>query len=149
MRAARLFDPLRRHSIRPAAGGPRLSNWRRNRKLGGVRGVGRVTSYTIDEGFFRHECARVHIRCRCTVKRKEASQLITQRAAAGEVMISTQVVQEFYVTVTGKLAQPLAKSAALAATRELTASPPRRTSMRTGARGDSLLARATVSFGTR
>ena len=56
-------------------------------------------------------------------KRKKAAQLLSERAAAGEVLISTQVLQEFYVAVTRKLAQPLAEESALAATRELTAFP--------------------------
>ncbi len=56
-------------------------------------------------------------------KRKKAAQLLSERAAAGEVLISTQVLQEFYVAVTRKLAQPLAEEAALVATRELTAFP--------------------------
>lgn len=53
------------------------------------------------------------------VKRKKAMQLFAERTAAGEVMISTQVLQEFYVTVTRKLGRPLAAAAAFAATREL------------------------------
>ena len=56
-------------------------------------------------------------------KRKKAALLLSERAAAGEVLISTQVLQEFYVAVTRKLAQPLAEEAALVATRELTAFP--------------------------
>ena len=56
-------------------------------------------------------------------KRKKAAQLLSERAAAGEVLISTQVLQEFYVAVTRKLARPLAEESALAATRELTAFP--------------------------
>jgi len=56
-------------------------------------------------------------------KRKKAAQLLSERAAAGEVLVSTQVLQEFYVTVTRKLARPLAEELALVATRELTAFP--------------------------
>jgi predicted nucleic acid-binding protein len=56
-------------------------------------------------------------------KRKKAAQLLSERAAAGDVLISTQVLQEFYVAVTRKLAQPLAEESALVATRELTAFP--------------------------
>ena len=56
-------------------------------------------------------------------KRKKAAQLLSEHAAAGEVLISTQVLQEFYVAVTRKLAQPLAEESALVATRELTAFP--------------------------
>jgi len=56
-------------------------------------------------------------------KRKKAVQLLSEHAAAGEVLISTQVLQEFYVAVTRKLAQPLPEESALAATRELTAFP--------------------------
>jgi predicted nucleic acid-binding protein len=56
-------------------------------------------------------------------KRKKAVQLLSEHAVAGEVLISTQVLQEFYVAVTRKLAQPLPEESALAATRELTAFP--------------------------
>lgn len=56
-------------------------------------------------------------------KRKKAAHVLSERAAAGEVLISTQVLQEFYVVATRKLAQPLAEEAALVATRELTAFP--------------------------
>lgn len=54
-------------------------------------------------------------------KRKQAAQLLSGRAAVGEVLISTQVLQEFFVTTTRKLARPLDHRAALAAVRELTA----------------------------
>ena len=53
-------------------------------------------------------------------KRKKASSLLAEHAMAGEVVISTQVLQEFYVTVTRKLSQPLEQDTAFGATRELT-----------------------------
>lgn len=56
-------------------------------------------------------------------KRKRAARVLSECASAGELLISTQVLQEFYVAVTRKLAQPLAGDAALVATRELAAFP--------------------------
>ena len=56
-------------------------------------------------------------------KRKRATRVLSECASAGEVLISTQVLQEFYVAVTRKLARPLGGDAALDATRELAAFP--------------------------
>ncbi|MEI6301571.1 MAG: PIN domain-containing protein [Betaproteobacteria bacterium] len=46
-------------------------------------------------------------------KRKKARALFQRHAEAGDVLLSTQVLQEFYVAVTRKLARPL--NAAVAA----------------------------------
>jgi predicted nucleic acid-binding protein len=40
-------------------------------------------------------------------KRKKARALIQKHAEAGDILLSTQVLQEFYVAVTRKLARPL------------------------------------------
>jgi predicted nucleic acid-binding protein len=45
-------------------------------------------------------------------KRKKARALFQKHAEAGDVLLSTQVLQEFYVTVTRKLARPLEAAAA-------------------------------------
>lgn len=45
-------------------------------------------------------------------KRKRARALFQQHAGAGDILLSTQVLQEFYVTVTRKLARPLNAEAA-------------------------------------
>ena len=45
-------------------------------------------------------------------KRKKARALFQKHADAGDVLLSTQVLQEFYVTVTRKLARPLDAAAA-------------------------------------
>ncbi len=45
-------------------------------------------------------------------KRKRARALFQAHAGAGDILLSTQVLQEFYVTVTRKLAQPLDAAAA-------------------------------------
>lgn len=45
-------------------------------------------------------------------KRKKARALFQKHAEAGDVLLSTQVLQEFYVTVTRKLARPLNAAAA-------------------------------------
>ncbi|MCX7142698.1 MAG: PIN domain-containing protein [Proteobacteria bacterium] len=40
-------------------------------------------------------------------KRRKARSLFQRHAEAGDILLSTQVLQEFYVTVTHKLARPL------------------------------------------
>ena len=45
-------------------------------------------------------------------KRKKARALFQKHAEAGDILLSTQVLQEFYVTVTRKLARPLDAGAA-------------------------------------
>lgn len=52
-------------------------------------------------------------------KRKRAARLLSESAAAGAVVVSAQVLQEFYVTVTRKLELPLPPDAALRAVTEL------------------------------
>lgn len=48
-------------------------------------------------------------------KRKTARALFQAHASAGDILLSTQVLQEFYVVVTRKLARPLDTAAAVAA----------------------------------
>ena len=45
-------------------------------------------------------------------KRKKARALFQKHAEAGDLLLSTQVLQEFYVAVTRKLARPLDAAAA-------------------------------------
>ena len=45
-------------------------------------------------------------------KRKQARALFQKHAEAGDILLSTQVLQEFYVAVTRKLARPLDAAAA-------------------------------------
>ncbi|MBI3372552.1 MAG: PIN domain-containing protein [Betaproteobacteria bacterium] len=45
-------------------------------------------------------------------KRKRARALFQAHSGAGDILLSTQVLQEFYVTVTRKLARPLDVAAA-------------------------------------
>lgn len=54
-------------------------------------------------------------------KQARARGLFHQHARAGHIVLSPQVLQEFYVTVTRKLARPLSQDAALAAVTHLTA----------------------------
>ena len=49
-------------------------------------------------------------------KRKRARALFQAHAGAGDILLSTQVLQEFYVVVTRKLARPLDAAAAAEAT---------------------------------
>jgi predicted nucleic acid-binding protein len=56
-------------------------------------------------------------------KRATAMQAFEQRARAGQITLSPQVLQEFYVTVTRKLARPLPPQTALAAVTQLSAYP--------------------------
>jgi predicted nucleic acid-binding protein len=52
-------------------------------------------------------------------RRKKALSLLEQEAARGRVLLSTQVLEEFYVAVTRKLKRPLDEEAAEQATRHL------------------------------
>jgi len=56
-------------------------------------------------------------------KQARAQDLLKSRAAAGEVLLSTQILQEFYVAATRKLATPLDEATAYATVKELTALP--------------------------
>lgn len=57
------------------------------------------------------------------VKRKRASALFSECATEGTLLLSVQVLQEFYVTVTRKLEKPLDFAAARAAVNELSVFP--------------------------
>ena len=54
-------------------------------------------------------------------KRGRARELVARESQDGPLVISTQVLQEFYVSVTRKLGRPLPEQQAEAATRELAA----------------------------
>ena len=56
-------------------------------------------------------------------KQRKAREVLTQHTLAGETLLSTQVLQEFYVVVTRKLATPLDPDAAYQAVRELAVMP--------------------------
>src|SRR6476619_4056401 len=56
-------------------------------------------------------------------KQRTAREVLTQHTLAGETLLSTQVLQEFYVVVTRKLATPLDPDAAYQAVRELAVMP--------------------------
>ena len=52
-------------------------------------------------------------------RRRKALSLLEQEATRGRVLLSTQVLEEFYVAVTRKLKRPLGEEAAEQATRHL------------------------------
>ena len=54
-------------------------------------------------------------------KQAKARQLVQREGRDGRIVLSTQVLQEFYDTVTRKLGKPLTESDAAAATRDLCA----------------------------
>ncbi len=56
-------------------------------------------------------------------KRDRARQILDEEGSAGRLVLSTQVLQEFYVSVTRKLSRPLPESEALEAVRHLSAFP--------------------------
>lgn len=58
-----------------------------------------------------------------TAKQRRARELLAGHTHAGETLLSTQVLQEFYVAVTRKLAVPLAPGDAQEALRELAVMP--------------------------
>jgi predicted nucleic acid-binding protein len=56
-------------------------------------------------------------------KQARARELLERHTRAGETLLSTQVLQEFYVAITRKLAAPLPLDVALEALRELAILP--------------------------
>jgi predicted nucleic acid-binding protein len=58
-----------------------------------------------------------------SAKQRRARELLASHTRAGETLLSTQVLQEFYVAVTRKLAAPLDPSVAYEAVRELAVLP--------------------------
>jgi predicted nucleic acid-binding protein len=56
-------------------------------------------------------------------KQRIARDLLQEHTASGEILLSTQVLQEFYVAVTRKLAVPLGEEEAHEAVREFAALP--------------------------
>ena len=56
-------------------------------------------------------------------KKETAQNLFEEQAASGQAVLSTQVLQEFYVTVTRKLADPLTEDMAEQTLRRLAALP--------------------------
>ena len=57
------------------------------------------------------------------VKRARAGEVLDSIGGAGRLVLSTQVLQEFYVSVTRKLARPLGPEVALEAVRQLATFP--------------------------
>jgi len=56
-------------------------------------------------------------------KKLRAQELLTDAVTAGLILLSTQVLQEFFVVVTQKLAEPLAHEQAAQAVRDLSVLP--------------------------
>jgi predicted nucleic acid-binding protein len=56
-------------------------------------------------------------------KKEQARERFEAETAAGQIVLSTQVLQEFYVAVTRKLAVPLEAETAAAVVRDLSALP--------------------------
>ena len=56
-------------------------------------------------------------------KRKQARALFQKHAETGDILLSTQVLQEFYVAVTRKLARPLNAAAAAEAVKSFAELP--------------------------
>ncbi len=56
-------------------------------------------------------------------KQARARELFAEQARSGQIVLSPQVLQEFYVTVTRKLAQPLSGDEAFAALAQLALLP--------------------------
>jgi predicted nucleic acid-binding protein len=56
-------------------------------------------------------------------KQRRAQELLSNRELRGQMILSTQVLQEFYVSVTRKLATPLDPKMASQAVQDLTAFP--------------------------
>ena len=58
-----------------------------------------------------------------SAKQVRARQLLQEEVSFGRAILSTQVIQEFFVTVTRKLAKPLTYAAAASAVEHLCAMP--------------------------
>ena len=56
-------------------------------------------------------------------KQRQVQELLSSRELRAQVILSTQVLQEFYVSVTRKLASPLSLEAAFQAVQDLAAFP--------------------------
>jgi len=56
-------------------------------------------------------------------KQERARELLRQKAGDGDAVMSTQVLQEFYVTITRKLATPVDEETAEQAVRDLSTLP--------------------------
>ncbi len=56
-------------------------------------------------------------------KQKRAREILDKQVRGGQALLSTQVLQEFYVTVTRKLASPLDEKTAEQAVRDLASLP--------------------------
>lgn len=56
-------------------------------------------------------------------KQAQARELFAEHARSGQIVLSPQILQEFYVTVTRKLARPVSPEDALAAVTQFTAFP--------------------------
>src|SRR5262245_21555543 len=56
-------------------------------------------------------------------KRARAGELVAEYGPSGKLVLSTQVLQEFFVTVTRKLARPLSPASAEQAVRHLSTYP--------------------------
>lgn len=56
-------------------------------------------------------------------KQKRAREILDKQVRGGQALLSTQVLQEFYVTVTRKLASPLDEKAAEQAVQDLASLP--------------------------
>lgn len=59
----------------------------------------------------QQERLRLLVRCDAPRKRERARALVESEGTAGNIVVSTQVLQEFYVSVTRKLGKPLAEAA--------------------------------------
>jgi predicted nucleic acid-binding protein len=57
------------------------------------------------------------------VKQGRARKVFGEQVRAGQIVLSPQVLQEFYVTVTRKLARPLSRAAAVAAVTHMNTLP--------------------------
>jgi predicted nucleic acid-binding protein len=80
------------------------------------------------------------------VKRARARRVFDEEARSGQIILSPQVLQELYVTVTRKLARPLPPRTALAALTQLSAFPLVRVDSSTILRAVRLHQSASLSF---
>ena len=99
------------------------SAYPRNPKAAGETAIGRGTSFMSGRAFFDSNILVYLFDESSPAKQARAREVFDRHGRTGQIVVSPQVLQEFYVTVTRKLARPLTGAAALAAVTNFSAYP--------------------------
>jgi predicted nucleic acid-binding protein len=90
---------------------------------GCLRGEARTVSQEVSRSFFDTNVLLYLFDNSVPEKRARAQELFSEEVEAGRAVLSTQVLQEFYVNVTRKLAEPLPSAVAEAQVRDFALLP--------------------------